>query len=274
MIKLDNTYSDYVDVGDSKYPAGKAVNASGSENTDGTPFLAEWMNDINGTRQALIKEAFGGVSGISGVPDNADSSDVLKAIKKITQGYTDSEILKEVQARNKGDVDTLNSSKNYVENKFIEHYKKCYVQFPGFPSPLEDVAMHFEGYSWYELNYNGAFFRAKGENAKPFSSKKFTREDIINGTAIFKEEEQGDAIRDIAGQSASYMAFRDKYPGTESKGAFYRDWTYAMGVGGAGTTDSIHVGGFGFLASRAVPVANENRPRNLTYTIWVLLKDE
>ena len=101
MIKLDNTYSDYVNTSDPKYPAGKAVDASGEESTDGTPLLAKWMNDINGTRQAIIKEAFGDMSGVSGVPDNVENSDVLKALKKITQEYTN--------------------------QKFIDYYKNGYI---------------------------------------------------------------------------------------------------------------------------------------------------
>ena len=165
MIKLDVTYSDYVNTTDPKYPAGKAVDASGEENTDGTPLLAKWMNDINGTRQAIIKEAFGDMSGVSGVPDDAENSDVLKALKKITQEYTnskiedeeraraqgdtntlssaksyvDSKVSIEAQARSKGDADTLSSAKSYVDQKFIKHYQKGYFQMPGMLSPLEDV---------------------------------------------------------------------------------------------------------------------------------------
>ena len=149
MIKLDATYSDYVSTNDPKYPAGKAVDASGEESTDGTPLLAKWMNDINGTRQAIIKEAFGNMSSVSGVPDDVDNSDVLKALKKITQEYTN--------------------------QKFIDYYQKGYIQMPGMPSPLEDASMHYEGYSWHEVNYDGNFFRSKGRNAKAFSSKKLKK---------------------------------------------------------------------------------------------------
>lgn len=117
MIKLDNTYSDYVNTSDPKYPAGKAVDASGEENTDGTPLLAKWMNDINGTRQAIIKEAFGDMSGVSGVPDDVENSDVLKALKKITQDYTNGKVANEAQAREQGDSDTLNLSKKYTDEK-------------------------------------------------------------------------------------------------------------------------------------------------------------
>ena len=83
MIKIDQNYTDYRDDSDPKYPGGKAVNATTSEGTDGTPLLADWMNDINGALQALFIEAFGDINQVSGKPDNAQESDVLKAIKEI-----------------------------------------------------------------------------------------------------------------------------------------------------------------------------------------------
>lgn len=83
MIKLDKSYSDYTDETDGKYPAGKGVNASSSESYDGTPWLADMMNDEHGARQAIYKAAYGSVDGLSGVPDNAEQSDTLNAIKKL-----------------------------------------------------------------------------------------------------------------------------------------------------------------------------------------------
>ena len=68
--------------------------------------------------------------------------------------------------------------RNEVLKKFISLYKNGYVQRPGMPSPLEDASLHFEGYSWYEANYGGNFFRAKGRNAKAFSPKRLTKEQI------------------------------------------------------------------------------------------------
>ena len=83
MIKIDQNYTDYRDDSDPKYPGGKAVNATTSEGTDGTPLLADWMNDINGALQAIFIEAFGNIDKVSGKPDNVQESDVLKAVKEI-----------------------------------------------------------------------------------------------------------------------------------------------------------------------------------------------
>lgn len=269
MIKLDATYSDYVNTSDPKYPAGKAVDASGEENTDGTPLLAKWMNDINGTRQAIIKEAFGDMSSVSGIPDDAENSDVLKALKKITQEYTNGKVANEAQARAQGDTDALSSAKSYVDQKFIKHYQKGYLQMPGMPSPLEDTSMHYEGYSWHEANYDGNFFRAKGRNANTFSSKKLTKEQIKNGNYVFQDDEQGDAIRNISGSfsgSEIFHAFNGQL------GAFKIEGLSAPGA--TGTYDCVGSGAVTFDASRVVPTAEENRSRNLTFTFWVLVKNE
>ena len=270
MIKLDNTYSDYVNTSDPKYPAGKAVDASGEENTDGTPLLAKWMNDINGTRQAIIKEAFGDMSSVSGVPDDAENSDVLKALKKITQEYTNGKVANEAQARAQGDTDALSSAKSYVDQKFIKHYQKGYLQMPGMPSPLEDTSMHYEGYSWYEVNYDGNFFRTKGRNAKAFSAKKLTKENIENGTYIFQDDEQGDAIRNITGtfgtqgndiSNSADGAFYPKRRGHTERG--YSEYTYWL-----------NEVGLDFSKIEGLPIAEENRSRNLTFAFWVLIKNE
>ena len=278
MIKLDVTYSDYVNTTDPKYPAGKAVDASGEENTDGTPLLAKWMNDINGTRQAIIKEAFGDMSGVSGLPDDADNSDVLKALKKITQEYTNGKVANEAQAREQGDTDTLSSAKSYVDQKFIKHYQKGYFQMPGMPSPLEDTSMHYAGYSWYEVNYDGNFFRTKGRNAKAFSSKKLTKEQIRNGDYIFQDDEQGDAIRSITGSVST------NHLGTD----YHNQLTYSQSFGAlkiesdmskifdrpASSANDRNVIKITFDSARVVPTAEENRSRNLTFTFWVLIKNE
>ena len=247
MIKIDRNYTDYRDDTDPKYPGGKAVDATTAEGTDGTPLLANWMNDINGTRQAIFIEAFGDINGVSGKPDNVQESDILKAIKKITQDYTD--------------------------NMLIKIFKNGYVQRPGMPSPLEDTSLHFEGYSWYEVNYDGNFFRAKGRNAKAFSTKRLTKEQIKNGDYIFQDDEQQDAIRNITGETAANREGHLRIGGSnfEMAGAFYGEQGQGT-VHGSGQYTSAYVN-LKFDASRTVPTAEENRSRNLTFTIWVLVKD-
>lgn len=155
-----------------------------------------------------------------------------------------------------------------VNSKFIEHYEKGYFQMPGMPSPLEDTSMHYEGYSWYEVNYDGNFFRTKGRNAKAFSAKKLTKENIENGTYIFQDDEQGDAIRDISGgnrQACGYTAKADCFGAVE---------VIDINAGNYYTKSSSGKNGWQLNLSNVVPIAEENRSRNLTFTFWVLLKNE
>ena len=80
MILLDQNYSDFIIWGSPDYPGGKAYDASNPDSIDGTPYLAAWMNDINGFFQALILEAHGNMGVISGKPDTALDSDRLRAL--------------------------------------------------------------------------------------------------------------------------------------------------------------------------------------------------
>lgn len=163
---------------------------------------------------------------------------------------------------------------NKVLTKFADYYKNGYIQWPGMPSPLEDASLHFEGYSWYEVNYDGNFFRTKGRNAKAFSPKRLTKEQIKGGDYIFQDDEQGDAIRNITGETAANKEGQLRIRGSnfEMAGAFYGEQG-AGTVHGSGPYTSAYVN-LKFDASRTVPTAEENRPRNLTFTIWALVKDE
>jgi hypothetical protein len=80
MIKIDAKYTDYFDNTDPLYPFGKAVDTSNGDAEDGTPYKADWMNDVDGFHQAAVVE---GQVQISGVPDRAGASDILNALKKI-----------------------------------------------------------------------------------------------------------------------------------------------------------------------------------------------
>lgn len=83
MLKLNENYSDYVDMTDENYPEGKAINASSSESFDGTPLLADFMNDMVGAKQAMYKKAYGNTSGIDGKADSVESSQFVDAVTKL-----------------------------------------------------------------------------------------------------------------------------------------------------------------------------------------------
>jgi len=85
MILLDSKYSDFIIWGDPNYPGGKAYDASNADSIDGTPYYANWMNDVNGFHQALILAAFGTMDVVSKGPDTALNSDKLRALYKIIE---------------------------------------------------------------------------------------------------------------------------------------------------------------------------------------------
>ena len=157
-----------------------------------------------------------------------------------------------------------------TRNMIINILKNGYIQWPGMPSPLEDTSLHFEGYSWYEVNYDGNFFRAKGRNAKAFSAKRLTKEQIKDGAYIFQDDEQGDATRNIYGSvvmnaASTILHTSGVFSKNNNNTGTHADWGW---VGNQRPFDRLI-----FNLEGVVPTAEENRSRNLTFTIWVLVKD-
>lgn len=198
MIKLDKSYSDYTDETDEKFPAGKAVNASSSESYDGTPWLAEMMNDEHGARQAIYKAAYGSVDGLSGFPDNVDQSDTLNAIKKLIDDpdkeHADlrgSEAHGATVAASPGQIVTRDEfgrakvaapleDDDIARKKEIDELVKMvkdavirkgftYTQWPGELSPVElDLPGEWEDISY---KYAGLFMRVAGGEAVEFNKQ-------------------------------------------------------------------------------------------------------
>jgi len=141
----------------------------------------------------------------------------------------------------------------------IKLLENGYVQWPGMPRP--DTLFNFPGYRWAEIDYNGCFFRAKGSNANSFDGG-----------------EQGDAIRNIWG--AMDTIFEDSHFAAAINGFYHAD--FGNGALYASRSSTWYTllqkatlrSGYGsylvFDASRYVPTAEENRPRNRTIIIWKL----
>ncbi|MBO7583080.1 MAG: hypothetical protein J6T20_04760 [Treponema sp.] len=85
MLKIDANYTDYRDDTDPDYPFGKAIPASTTDSTDGTPWLDKMFNDLHGARTAIFKKAFGNTRQPLNIPDNIENSDTLDAILKLIQ---------------------------------------------------------------------------------------------------------------------------------------------------------------------------------------------
>jgi len=85
MFKIDAGYSEYYDLNDPQYPGGKSVSSTTTESVDGTKWDSALFNDIHGAKQAIFIAAFGSLEKISGRPDNAEDSDMLRAILELIQ---------------------------------------------------------------------------------------------------------------------------------------------------------------------------------------------
>lgn len=85
-IKINTTYSGRTDNTDPNYPYGKGRNVVGGVEGTGTPFEAQWYNNLEGFLQGLLLEA-----GITpdGQVDNANSSQLVEAVKGIAREGVD-----------------------------------------------------------------------------------------------------------------------------------------------------------------------------------------
>ena len=77
MFKIDENYSDYYMNDPVKYPGGGAVNSSGPDAIDGTPWLAKIFNNSIGWMQALYIKAFGSLEGISNDAENVQAEELF-----------------------------------------------------------------------------------------------------------------------------------------------------------------------------------------------------
>jgi hypothetical protein len=91
MIRINAQYTDYFDNSDPAYPGGKAVDTTNGDAEDGTPIKKDLVNDLNGTRQAIIVDAYGNFQ-VSNTPDRVGASDVLNALKIIMNNRTAAQI--------------------------------------------------------------------------------------------------------------------------------------------------------------------------------------
>lgn len=194
--------------------------------------------------------------------ENKDGITAVNAAlaNRYTKQETDEKIKNTVEGAFSGDNDILLKK---VNEKFIEHYQKGYLQMPGMPSPLEDTSMHYAGYSWHEVNYDGNFFRAKGRNAKAFSSKKLTKEQIKNGDYIFQDDEQPDSLKK---HKHNVKVYNDGAPDGWEDHAVYDGGKYWNSRYNNGSdSDNMTTWETG---------DQETRSRNLTFVYWVLVKNE
>lgn len=151
-----------------------------------------------------------------------------------------------------GVVSTSDSqnNNNIALQMLIKMFENGYVQWPGMATP--DTLFNIQGYRWVEVDYEGAFFRAKGSGALPFNSptQPWALVDV-KGKLIF------DAGNKII-SSEGVFTHRDL--------SSQRSWRQ----GSYWTSQELD-----FKLSRGLSAANvatEVRPKNKTIIIWKLEK--
>ena len=89
MINLEQTFTPRVNPADTDYPFGSLKDNTSPGANDGTLLSAVWGNDFEGFRQAAMTEA-----GIipSGLPDTAQDSQLLEAVKAVASNELRSEL--------------------------------------------------------------------------------------------------------------------------------------------------------------------------------------
>ena len=89
MINLESEFSPRVNPADANYPFGSIKDNTSPGANDGTPLAAVWGNDWEGFAQAAMTEA--GITP-SGLPDTAQDSQLLAAVKVVASGMLRDEL--------------------------------------------------------------------------------------------------------------------------------------------------------------------------------------
>ncbi|KGM29104.1 phage protein ydab [Photorhabdus luminescens] len=167
----------------------------------------------------------------------------------------------------------VNSLREYTDNR-IETISEVPVGSP-IPWPLPHPPTGYftcNGSAFDKLQYpklaeaypEGKLPDLRGEFIRGWDDKR----GVDSGRRILTS--QGDAIRNIEGSFAGMIA--PNYH-LATRGAIYA--SQVLGIASDGSFKSLNVSdtdtpyGFGFLASRVVPVASENRPRNIAFNYIV-----
>jgi hypothetical protein len=226
MINLDFNYSDFIIWGAPGYPGGKAYDTDSPDSINGTPYKADWMNDVNGFFQALITAAYGTMEGISGQPDSTEHSDRLRALFKIIENIF-------------GRVPTVTEGPFIVD---IDQARRYQLFFTGTNSQnavvfLPDISekpsvdvVEIEIFNASELNLKvkiypdselinltpGGWVKIRPYNASPVSSKwghSFHYVDIVVPRAPVKYDKNGriKANRPLADTDVLRLGDRDIY---------------------------------------------------------------
>lgn len=116
MINLEEQFSPRVNPADANYPFGSIKDNTSPGANDGTPLAAVWGNDWEGFAQAAMTEA--GITP-SGLPDTAQDSQLLDAVKAVTSGA----LRDELNGAYGANLFSENSAKSIFEKTNVYEYE-------------------------------------------------------------------------------------------------------------------------------------------------------
>lgn len=300
MIKLNRDYSDYTDLEDEKYPNGKAIDCSTDESYDGTPIKKELINDLHGALEAVVKEAEGDISGVSGQPDNIEESDFKNAIKKLIDTPLNDHISKRgpdahgaTVAATPGQIITRDdngraqvadpAADSDIANKGwvmglrqlffdVSHpVGDIFVQYPSigdFITKTPQQLFNVGGVSstWVEVDYGGAFFRSNGGLSETFGSQSVAQKaelPNVRGT---------DAEIQLTGNGGFTNTMRGAFQEKKKSGGIAS--TYVAGGTSAlnfsASTGQTNADGTTYVSQNdsVYRDGGEVRPANFTVRVW------
>ncbi len=131
MLNIDKNYTEYYEEPTADYPGGKAIDAPGGDSFEGTPWNADWFNNILGFFYAAILKAKGAYK-VSGTPETAKKSDVLDALIEIMKETINPDIDKRITANTKnikGNTEIIKGHSNVIE-KILEQLLTAVSEAP------------------------------------------------------------------------------------------------------------------------------------------------
>lgn len=151
MINMEQTFTPRVNPADANYPFGSIKDNTSPGANDGTPLSAVWGNDFEGFRQAAMTEA--GITP-SGLPDTAQDSQLLAAVKAVTRSDSSPSITDPEFGAVSGNVDssaafTLCESSTHAE---------FYVPDGVYYTTSSRLAKRYVGPGIVRTDYRGATF--------------------------------------------------------------------------------------------------------------------
>lgn len=252
-------------------PQGAAKNRSAPGIEDGSYLEADWLNDMFGFLSYMLSK-----SGIAanGTPDNATASQYAQALALLTLSRTDP--FADIKADGTVTTALANLGLSGVVSGSFPIGMPFYWPNATMPNVLNPAWSGMTFLKWNGATFSAATYpelamvvpglrltEARGEFIRVWDDGR----NVDAGRALLSA--QGDAIRNIV--ASGLWGERGTPPTGQITGAAYFDTARGATWWGSGQSDNDNYV-MALDASRVVPTATENRPRNIAFNLLVRAK--